>query len=165
MLAPLKTAEPIDEHMQKALQSDERPWHLRALVAPAMASFGTYSATLSLSCGFAFEPGEILRSSPRKRGPRGRRLGPWIPACGGMNGGEIRYEYELAVRIRKRTEHCNEVQNCHSRVRRNVERRSIGAGTARGQDWRARSAVRPDRADRHRRGGRDQDGRRDRQRG
>src|SRR5262245_64495041 len=25
MLAPLKTAEPIDEHMQKALQSDERP--------------------------------------------------------------------------------------------------------------------------------------------
>src|SRR5262249_4343469 len=38
MLAPLKTAEPIDEHMQKALQSDERPWHLRALVAPAMAA-------------------------------------------------------------------------------------------------------------------------------
>src|SRR5262249_28267252 len=87
------------------------------------------------------------------------------PACGGMNGGEIRYEYELAVRIRKRTEHCNEVQNCHSRVRRNVERRSIRADTARGQDWRARSAVGPDRADRQRRGGRDQQGRRDSQRG
>src|SRR6516225_11121933 len=156
MLAPLKTAEPIDEHMQKALQSDERPWHLRALVAPAMASFGSRRTQQLYHCRAVLHsnPGRFSVRS-RKRGPRGRRLGPWIPACGGMNGGEIRYEYELAVRIRKRTEHCNEVQNCHSRVRRNVERRSIRAGTARGQDWSARSAVGPDRADWHRRGGRD----------
>src|SRR5262249_39849246 len=149
MLAPLKTAEPIDEHMQKALQSDERPRHLRALVAPAMASFGS-RRTQQL---YHFRA--VLHSNPERFSVRPRESGdpeaanwdPGFPLAGGMNGGEIRYEYELAVRIRKRTEHCNEVQTCHSRVRRNVERRSIGAGTARGQDWRARSAVRPDRAD------------------
>src|SRR5262249_27859981 len=30
----------------------------------------------------------LLRSSPRKRGPRAANCGPWIPACAGMNGGE-----------------------------------------------------------------------------
>src|SRR5262249_55047750 len=32
----------------------------------------------------------LLRSSPRKRGPRAANRGPWIPAYAGMNGGERR---------------------------------------------------------------------------
>src|SRR5262245_50485659 len=103
MLAPLKTAEPIDEHMQKALQSDERPWHLRALVAPAMASFGSRRTQQLYHCRAVLHSNpERFSVRPRESGdPEAADWGPWIPACGGMNGGEIGYEYELVVRIRK----------------------------------------------------------------
>src|SRR6266478_8351256 len=34
----------------------------------------------------------MIRSSPRKRGPRGTACGPWIPACAGMSGGEVYHQ-------------------------------------------------------------------------
>src|SRR5262249_24510172 len=68
-LAPLKTAEPIDEHMQKALQSDERPWHLRALVATAMASFGSRRTQQLYHCR------AVLHSNPERFSVRPRESG------------------------------------------------------------------------------------------
>jgi hypothetical protein len=44
----------------------------------------------------------MIRSSPRKRGPRTTRAAPWIPACAGMNGKESAHR-SAACALWKRT--------------------------------------------------------------